>query len=111
LTRRKMQWTTFQGVRKDTRLVDHQHLSNCVYFGILVMGATKDYVQPYIDEIEKRFENKILPYRPHPLYNWEISQLINRGWIYINDGGNVLIINQKKVIGEVLKSTHPLFST
>ena len=105
-----MEWTTFQGERKELQTANHQDLSNFVFSNVLLLGGRLDMIKLVMNEITKRFDNKILPYRPHPLSHWEISTLIAKGFIYINDEGYTLIIVNRKVIGEVLKSNHPLYT-
>lgn len=103
-----MKWTTFDGRVADTDTADHQHISNCVWYSTL-FGLPRETTRMYIEVLKERFENKILPYRAIPWFYSEILGLINLGYIYINDLGDVLIIVNGKVIGEVLKSDHPHF--
>ncbi len=106
----EMKWKTFDGRQADTDTADHQHISNCMWFSVIFRledSMQKEYKQTLI----KRFKNKILPYRPHPLFNGEIQGLINAGMVYQNDLGDNLIIVNGRIIGEVLKTTHPMYFT
>jgi len=110
----EMEWKTFDGRIADTDTADHQHVSNCLWFAVVFGGAQgfdRSRQEEYKQTLIKRFGNKILPYRPHPLFHGEIEGLINAGMVYQNDMGDNLIIINRKIIGEVLKSTHPLYFT
>jgi hypothetical protein len=103
-----MKWKTFDGREVDTQVATHQHLSNCIWYLKLVMGYPLSSCAECVAAIVERFDNKILPYRPIPWSNDEIRTLIDRGLVYLNDLGDVLIIVNKKVIGEILKVNRPI---
>lgn len=89
----------------------HQQLSNYIWWHIGIMGNKISYTATEVAEIISRFNNKILPYRPDPRDDEELLVLIAKGLIYATDTGHTLIIYNKRVIGEVLKSTHPIYSS
>src|SRR5579885_1500035 len=104
-----MKWTTFQGTEKMVNLADHQHLSNCIWNHVLLWGHSMHDCNAFVQEIERRFKNKILPYRPHPRNAIELSMLVQQDWVRWTDDGHCIIIVNRKVIGEILRPTHPLF--
>lgn len=105
-----MKWKGFNGEETDTETMEHQHASNCMWFSV-IFQLGKPLQEEFKEVLIKRFNNKILPYRPHPLFHGEVQGLINAGMVYQNDLGDNLIIINRKIIGEVLKNTHPMYFT
>lgn len=98
-------WTTYEGVVKEISSIDHQHLSNIIYF--------MNYVNPgfYSEEIklrmrielDKRFNNILLSWKPKKEFLNEISFLQQKGWLFKkekDDGYNIIINNEW--VGELL---------
>ncbi len=105
----EMKWTTFDGRIADTETADHQHISNCLWFGVIFQQWGREVQEEHKKTLINRFGNKILPYRPHPTFHGEILGLINAGMVYLNDLGDTLIIVNGRIIGELLKPTHPMY--
>lgn len=97
-----MKWTTFEGKEADSDSTSHQHLSNFIWWFVGILGNPLSEYSQLVADMKRRFDNKILPYRPHPNSLPEIAHLLNAGCIHINDMGDVLIIVNKRVIGEIL---------
>lgn len=103
-----MKWKGFNGEENDTEAIGHQQASNCMWFSV-IFQLGRSLQDEFKEVLIRRFGNKILPYRPHPLFHGEIGGLINAGMVYQNDLGDNLIIINRRVVGEVLKSTHPMY--
>lgn len=93
-------WTTWDGVKKKISEIDHQHLSNIIYF--------MEYVNPNYSysvkftmtaELFSRFDGVMLPYRPIGTYKPEIDYLRESGYLVKNDLHNHydIIIFGKKI--------------
>lgn len=100
-------WTTFEGVKKPISEIDHQHLSNIMYFIKYINPQFYDTrIRMMIGgEIDKRFDGKLLPYRPLARNFSEIDTLIKNGWLKSGWNGekqSTLIIIDGKEIGEVV---------
>ena len=86
---RELQWTTYSGDVKKFSEIDHQHLSNILWFREILTGANlcNCEVQRALNSELKRFDGKRLPWKPLPIEN-EI------GWIreaaYINQRGEII---------------------
>ena len=83
-------WKTALGETKKFSEIDHQHLSNILWFREILTGANfcNCEVQRTLNsELRKRFNGKRLPWKPLPIPN-EI------GWIreaaYINQKGEII---------------------
>lgn len=78
-----MSWITFKGKKVSFETIDHQHMSNCYWFGRIVGGLSSD--QGHLHEIKhmlaERFNGQILPYRPHIEFESEIDYLKEHGHI------------------------------
>lgn len=73
-----MAWQSWDGrVFKDEEL-SHQHLSNIYWMNILLAPESKNIIFA-VNEIAKRFENKVLGYKPDPKFTREIDLLDRRG--------------------------------
>lgn len=100
-----MEWTTFQGKKVSTETVDHQHLSNCIWF-IEVFWIDSPMAQAHRQElmqaIKDRFNGQLLPYRPHIDFKEEIYRLREYGYLGKPFSNGVALITYRGVaIGEV----------
>lgn len=80
-----MNWKTFQGKEASTDTVDHQHLSNCYWFAMIVLGVKKEGLEVYKQAMRERFNGQILPYRPHVDFTYEIDFLKEKRYIQSTD--------------------------
>ncbi len=100
-------WQTFEGDRKKISEIDHQHLSNIYYYMKHILpGAYKDSVVKSItDELARRFDDILLPYRPLRRFKQEMDILQKKGWLWPKPSGigHNVIINGEWV-GEVDES-------
>jgi hypothetical protein len=90
VTMKEYLWKTALGETKKFSEIDHQHLSNILWFREILTGANfcNCEVQRTLNsELRKRFDGKRLPWKPLPIPN-EI------GWIreaaYINQKGEII---------------------
>jgi hypothetical protein len=87
---RELQWTTYSGEVKKFSEIDHQHLSNILWFREILTGANfcNCEVQRALNsELRKRFAGKRLPWKPLPIEN-EIDWI--REAAYINQRGEII---------------------
>lgn len=105
----RLEWTTFEGKKCSFVTADHQHLSNCFYHwkyavngynehSIIRMAPANLKIIQYA--IDKRFDGKLLPYRPHVNFKDEIAALKRAG--YLQPDGKIIV--DGKEIGELVKS-------
>ena len=59
--RRPERWRTLDGEEKMISQIDHQHLSNIIWYHAILANS---YIHWALELIEEKFEGKILPYRP-----------------------------------------------
>jgi hypothetical protein len=99
-------WGSFNGKTHTVETMDHQHLSNIVWYYKLLVGQShrERTVKLIMCEIENRFEGVVLPYRPMDNFKMEIEALRSFGYIKGN-GLNEDIIVDGEVIGRVIKGT------
>jgi len=106
VTKVEPKWRNFEGITKKLSELDHQHLSNIHYFITLMFPKRydEDIRQMIREEIDKRFDGQLLPYRPLRRFRMEMDRLEARGWLKdSHDGVNPvsIIIFDNKVIGSV----------
>lgn len=98
--KKEMTWTTYEGVIKKISELDHQHLSNILYFIKYVNPNYSSYiVTNLLKELYKRFDGYQLPYRPK--FDWEAEHLRKQGWLIstnLQNHYNIIIFGEK--IGE-----------
>lgn len=70
-----MEYTNYKGEKKSLVELDHQHLSNIYWFNRVVWNRDDNYIQLVLEQIESRFEGKILPYVPQWQFKQEIAIL------------------------------------
>lgn len=93
------EWITFQGKEVSLNTVDHQHLSNVIWYWRLVCGQL---YKEGLQELRDRFNGQILPYRPHTDFKSELEFLRYKGYLSPFDESGVAIISfQGNVIGEI----------
>jgi len=95
-------WTTWDGVRKNISEIDHQHLSNIIHF-MKYVNSNYRYSTKFeiTNELYRRFEGVLLPYRPIGTYKPEIDFLQEQGYLVKNDLHNkydIIIFGEK--VGE-----------
>lgn len=69
---------TFDGRTVDLTKMSQQHLSNAYYFGKIQRWPDK-VIGHYLVEINNRFNNELLPYRPMVNFPQEIRMLTQKG--------------------------------
>lgn len=90
-------WQTFYGIQIPISSLNHQHLSNIIwYWALIVKEPTPQEIQ---DELDRRFSGFKLPYRPLISFTSEINVLFAFG--YITNKLNSDIIVEGKWIGEL----------
>ncbi len=98
-------WGSFNGKTHTLETMDHQHLSNIIWYYKLLVGQSSKrerILKLIMGEIENRFEGVVLPYRPMDNFKTEIEAL--RSYGYIKDNGlNEDIVVDGEVIGQVIK--------
>jgi len=90
-------WTTWEGRRLTVDQIDHQHLSNIYWFNVLLYNRVYLFI---VEELQKRFNSVLLPYRPDVRFDNEIRSLDKKGFLY--EGGRLIMYNGV-VIGEIKK--------
>ncbi len=90
-------WTTWEGRRLTVEQIDHQHLSNIYWFNVLLYNRVYLFV---VEELQKRFNGVLLPYRPDVRFDNEIRSLDKKGFLF--EGGRLIQYNGV-VIGEIKK--------
>ena len=98
---KKIKIETFDGRVLTVDDMTHSHLSNCYWFQIIfnsshiIKGSLLDVM---INTLENKFNNEILPYRPHPNFRVEIKFLELKGMVTADKK----IIFQDKEIGYLI---------
>jgi len=94
--------STWQSSENGSTPIDeltHEYLSNILWyleiFGVVLYNPSSQYLE-LLAELEKRFDNKRLPYLPLPITD-EISILYSMGLIL----GTDIINDEGKVIGSI----------
>ncbi len=99
-------WRTFQGKDVTPETIDHQHLSNVYWFGVIVCSTEHSWV---LEILRERFNGQLLPYRPHVSFTAEIQHLYRHGhliWENYKSGDLVQrgkIMWNDKEVGEVIQ--------
>lgn len=75
-------WTTWNGRTKMIDEIDQQHLSNIYWFHLILWNKKHHWV---FEELGKRFNGQILPYRPHIWFTAEIEELDRMGLLKWSD--------------------------
>jgi hypothetical protein len=92
------QWTTFDNKKATMESADHQHLSNIYWYLRIFWGCKDNELWQVLTELQKRFEGKVLPYRPHPKFKEEHAYLHRNGMV--DADGNIVFAGE--IIGSVL---------
>ena len=69
-----MKYRNFDGKTEMISEMDHQHLSNIIWYNRIVLKNSKE-LEVFIKEIKIRFNDEVLPYRPHKNFKDEIKWL------------------------------------
>lgn len=88
-TGKELTWTTYHGETKRFSQIDHQHLSNILWFREILTGANlcNCEVQRALNSELKKFGGNRLPWKPLPIPQ-EIEWI--RGAAYINQKGEII---------------------
>lgn len=72
-----LSWRTFEGRLVDLNSIDHQHLSNIYYYlNFTDPRHYEDDIREHINnELKRRFNSRLLPYRPKWRFTHEINCL------------------------------------
>ncbi|MEK6828837.1 MAG: hypothetical protein AABY15_01835 [Nanoarchaeota archaeon] len=94
-------WWTFDGVKKKVSEIDHQHLSNIIYFMRFVNpNYPKNIKEGFETELRRRFNGVSLPWKPLKRFKGEYEFLEQNGWLH-NNGIKTEIIIDGILVGEV----------
>lgn len=93
----KVSWTTFRGKKVSLDEIDHQHLSNCYWYSLLISKRSANEVIFILQEMKERFNGQILPYRPHVDFEMELDYLRENG--LLREDNKIYL--KDRVIGEV----------
>jgi hypothetical protein len=94
-----MTYKTFEGKLVSISEIDHQHLSNVFWYQKLVCEV--DPSNFIIEEVIKRFDGKILPYKPHHNFYKEIQILDEKGHLeWSEDKNTANIIYLGSIVGK-----------
>jgi hypothetical protein len=101
-------WGSFNGKTHTVETMDHQHISNIVWYYKLLVSATRreSTLNLIMSEIQRRFDGEVLPYKPMDSFKMEIDALRRKGYIQ-NNGLNEDIVVDGEKIGQVIKGTKP----
>lgn len=91
--------STYRGRIVKLSEMDHQHLSNWIWYSKLVLELEDDSetMQPFRDELKRRFNSIVLPYKPKRDFHYEIANLALKGYLTHNEK----IVVDGKVVGQV----------
>lgn len=95
-------WGSLDGKRTDISEMDHQHLSNIYWYARVILNSE---THPDITtEITKRFNGKVLEYRPKMEFQFEIDQLDSSGYLQWNEDKSYAdIFFKNERVGSVTK--------
>ena len=91
-----MKQFTYDGRQIQLDAMSQQHLSNAYYYN-LVRNSPIAVLDSYLKQLQQRFDNELLPYRPKVNFQQEINFLKKNNMI---DQHNNIIFNGK-IIGKI----------
>lgn len=98
-----MEYTTYTGEKKQLDQIDQQHLSNIYWFNRVIWNRDDNYLSHILEQINTRFEGKILPYIPQWQFTQEIEILDKTGkFIWDQDRTEADIIYAGHIIGHYI---------
>lgn len=98
-----MEYTNYKGEKKPLNQIDHQHLSNIYWYNKIVFNRDDHYLKFILDQINSRFDSKILPYVPQWQFQAEIEYLDKMGFLNWNkDKTEADVIYQGHVVGRYI---------
>jgi len=99
-------YRTFHGKEVTEETIDHQHLSNVIWYWTVVMNYPVESMREDLNLLRRRFNGQLLPYRPHVDFEYEIAFLRNKGMLHKDPGNScrIVIVGEGKEIGEILYS-------
>jgi hypothetical protein len=104
-----MKWKDFAGAEADTEIASHQQLSNFIWWYIGIQGKKLAEFPDFVEAMIKRFDNKILPFRPQRDPPDQIEELSSRGLLFPIGVMHHLIVVNTRPIGEILPPYHPIY--
>lgn len=99
----KTEWTSAYGIKTPINELDHQHLSNIIWYGKVFNSFTKLITLALMDQIDERFNGVLLPWKPLPI-PFEVSTL--RGMRMIDENDN--IVYNGEIIGDIKHITNDI---
>jgi hypothetical protein len=89
----------------DNRVIDYseltqQHLSNIIWFEIIIHNRDADKDAWF--ELVSRFDNEVLPYRPDPNFIQEFDYLMGMGFLEKKLNGEYNIKYKGVIVGEIM---------
>lgn len=99
-------WKTFKGKSVTGDTIDHQHLSNVYWFGLILRNTEHLWA---LDILRERFNGQLLPYRPHVEFTLEIQELYERGFLRLEPFSSGDLVQRGKIVwngkeaGEIIK--------
>lgn len=69
------EWVTFKGKKVSSDTIDHQHLSNCYWYLLVIHAVPTDHSMMIgiKEKLAERFNGQLLPYRPHVDFEYKVS--------------------------------------
>lgn len=81
-------WVTFDGRTVTMEKADQQHLSNIIWFHMVLFDKPAPTILHIMQLAKKqlydRFDGKLLEYRPHSNFKGEIEMLQDKGYVVWN---------------------------
>lgn len=79
-----MKYRNFYGKAESISEMDQQHLSNIIWYNKVVLKSFKQ-LDDFSNEIKLRFNDELLPYKPHHKFKDEIDWLNDNGHFVWNE--------------------------
>ncbi len=94
-------WYTFDGVKKRVSEIDHQHLSNIIYFMAYVNSGYRQSIKDgFHTELKRRFNGILLSWKPLRRFEGEMEFLKENNYLKEHKDSTFIVINNK-IIGQV----------
>lgn len=96
--------TTFHGKHIPLDAIDHQHLSNIIWYNTVVLDYPVESCRDFLNELKNNFNGQLLPYRPHVDFYQEHNVLRTKGMLSKDPINHlrVIISGEGKEIGEII---------
>jgi hypothetical protein len=92
---------TFDGRAIKYSKLKHQHPSNIYWFNTVIHNRGRYFDTALIAELDKRFNSKILDYKPLKNFVGEINDLRRSGYLKTTKDGREIIIYKGEKVGEI----------